>query len=63
MIELVLVGSKTKTKRYQTIAKAREMARRWLGENPKIDPDGYAVNRTNGDCLFVQGAELEDVVL
>ncbi len=48
-----------RTFRYKTLAGARARAHNLVGSNPKRDPDGYAVNRRTGDCLFFQNVTFE----
>lgn len=40
------------TWKFKTLHGARNKAWRIMGEAPKQDPDGYAVNRV-GNCLFI----------
>lgn len=47
---------------YKTLSGARNKAHKMVGANPKRDPDGYAVNRKNGVCLFVvSGCKYSDL--
>jgi hypothetical protein len=55
-------GGAGKKFHYKTLGGARKKASRLVGGFPKFDPDGYAVSRARGDCLFVTGdATLEDI--
>jgi len=46
---------------FKTLASARRYANKVVGLNPRLDCDGYVVNRANGDCLFVDGATVGDI--
>lgn len=64
MITLTYVTSPTSTGRtfkFKTLTGARNKARTLVGSYPKIDPDGYAVQRTTGNCLFFQGTTFEEL--
>lgn len=67
MIELRFIDDPKKTFgrtfRYRTLAGARAKAPNLVGLDPRRDPDGYYVNHSNGNCLFVQGATYEDLFL
>lgn len=47
--------------RYKTLGGARRGAHRIVGPNPRFDPDGYAVSRHSGICLFVLGAGMYEL--
>ncbi len=44
-----------RTFKYRTLVGARGRADSLVTGKPKMDPDGYAVHPTKGDCLFFQG--------
>ena len=47
---------KYRTHRFFSLRGAQRAAKRLMGPSPKLDPDGYVVNRTTGACLiFMQG--------
>lgn len=46
---------------YKTLAGAKRAAHRLVGSKPKRDPDGYAVHRRSGNCLFFLGATFEQL--
>jgi len=46
---------------YKTLAGARKKAQSLVGKHPRLDPDGYAVHRVTGDCLFCQGATFDEL--
>lgn len=48
--------SSTRTFNYRTMEGAQKRARALMGDRPRFDPDGYAVNK-KGDCLFIIGVE------
>ncbi len=48
-------GFRERIFRYKTLKGAQMKALTLVGHNPKLDPDGYAVERTTGNCLFFQG--------
>lgn len=64
MITLRYVTSPTSTGKafkFKTLAGARTKARNLVGSYPKLDPDGYAVQRTTGNCLFFQGVTFDEL--
>jgi hypothetical protein len=64
MITLLYVNSSSAPGRrfkYKTLAGARTKAHNLVGSNPKRDPDGYAVQRTTGNCLFFQGVSFVEL--
>lgn len=50
-----------RTYKYKSVDWAIRRARRLVGSTPKIDPDGYAVHRGNGNCLFFIGVTKEQL--
>lgn len=51
-----------RTLRPKNMEEAQRWARRLMGRHPKMDPDGYVVNRQTGDCLFLlEGASFEEL--
>jgi hypothetical protein len=50
-----------RTFRFKTLAGAVRKARKLVGSHPLLDPDGYAVQRLTGNCLFFQGANYIDL--
>ena len=64
MITLTFVTgphSRDKTYRYKTLGGAMKKAHSLVGRNPRLDPDGYAVSRSSGKCLFFQGSTFEEL--
>ncbi len=61
ILRWVVTPNSTKTFKYKTLAGAKSKAHALVGTQPKLDPDGYLVNRTTGGCLFFQGVELKDL--
>lgn len=62
MIRLTYVNSPASRGRkaqYDSLEKARKAAHKLVGPHPKRDPDGYAVDRVTGNCLFFQGVTFE----
>lgn len=52
---------RSKTLHYKTLQGAQRGAVRWIGMNPRLDPDGYAISK-NGDVLFfVKDCSYEDI--
>ncbi len=48
--------------KYKTLNGARRKARKLVGYEPKRDPDGYAVDRKTGNCLFIlEGTTFEEL--
>jgi hypothetical protein len=45
---------------FATVTGARRKAQKLVGSRPKVDPDGYLVDR-DGNCLFFSGCKLEDL--
>jgi len=50
-----------RTFRYKTLEGARGRANSLVTAKPKIDPDGYAVHPTKGDCLVFIGITKEQL--
>ncbi len=44
-----------------SVEAARKRAHALVGAHPKKDPDGYAVSRRTGDCLFFSGTSFEEL--
>jgi hypothetical protein len=60
MIELTHQHAKgRRTHRYKTMRGAKRKIVAIAGNWPRLDPDGYLI-ATNGDCLFISGAEWQD---
>lgn len=47
--------------KYKTLAAAQKKAEALVGPHPKRDPDGYAVARLSGNCLFFRGCAFENL--
>ncbi len=63
-ILLTYVTSSAKSGRrfpFVTLETARRKAHALLSPNPRRDPDGYAVNRQNGHCLWFHGCTFEQL--
>ena len=54
-------NSKGRTFKYKTLGAAQKRASTLVGPHPKRDPDGYAVGRVSGNCLFFKGVTFEDL--
>jgi len=50
-----------RTFKFKTLVGARTKARKLVGSFPKQDPDGYAVSRLTGNCLFFQGVTFKEL--
>jgi hypothetical protein len=65
VITLCYVTSPTRggvTFKFKTLKGAQSKAHQLLGVNPKRDPDGYAVSRTTGNCIFIrEGCTFEEL--
>lgn len=46
---------------FKTLVAAKKRAHALVGPHPKRDPDGYAVHRVTGNCLFFQGTTFEEL--
>lgn len=46
---------------FKTLEGAKAKAHKLVGTLPKLDPDGYAVNRTTGNCLFFFGTTFSEL--
>lgn len=47
--------------KYKTLKGAQKKAHDLVGRFPKHDPDGYAVSRLSGHCLFFLGTTFEEL--
>jgi len=54
-------NSKGRTFKYKTLDAAQKRAFTLVGPHPKRDPDGYAVAKLSGNCLFFWGVTFEDL--
>jgi hypothetical protein len=54
-------GKPDKRSQYKTLKAAQAKAQKLVGESPKLDPDGYAVDRKTGNCLFFNGVTFEEL--